>query len=268
MFVYCQECKIRFDFDRTGHAFDGEYFCSTNCVMEYLQPTKTKCAHCGETSRGNWRDNADQQICDACAADLLETENKDEGKVLMTKKPFCCDKCGDPITGTIHMIDGQDLCGECFRNPWERKLRSSKDAAETTGETKNRAEQLAEAHWGYIEQAIRTEYDGSEVEARGFIDLEFYLRRVGFHYRTAMVHGYKHGADECNVQIFKNQGKDGLKPCPFCGFNPEVNEDSGYGEVTFNVVCNARSGGCGASSGYDEDKVVAIAKWNRRKGGE
>ncbi len=41
---------------------------------------------------------------------------------------------------------------------------------------------LAEAHWGYIKNLlIQHNVNLDEIE------------RIGFHYQTAMIHGYKHG---------------------------------------------------------------------------
>lgn len=45
-----------------------------------------------------------------------------------------------------------------------------------------KAKQLAEAHWTYVRQVL---------ELEGFNDV--YTKVLGFHYTTAMIHGYKHG---------------------------------------------------------------------------
>ena len=50
---------------------------------------------------------------------------------------------------------------------------------------KSRAEELADAHWDYIEQVLET---------AGYVAEQ--LDEIGFHYRTAMVHGYKHGVED------------------------------------------------------------------------
>lgn len=48
------------------------------------------------------------------------------------------------------------------------------------------------------------------------------------------------------------------KPCPFCG-NTNLNV------CYFSVFCDARYGGCGASSGgLTNTEEDAIKKWNRR----
>ena len=49
-------------------------------------------------------------------------------------------------------------------------------------------EKLCEEHWKYVEEVIRTEYDDSDE-----YDIDSYCRRVGFHYKSAMKHGFKHG---------------------------------------------------------------------------
>ena len=78
-----------------------------------------------------------------------------------------------------------------------------------------------------------------------------------------------------------------LKPCPFCGSKEaveywchydvedcplhDVDEFENYDECEFApychkshtfVVCNAKKGGCGATSGYDDHD--AGMKWNKR----
>ena len=45
---------------------------------------------------------------------------------------------------------------------------------------------LAENHWGYVREVL---------EDAG-ADSDQLIERIGFHYRTAMVHGFKHGAEE------------------------------------------------------------------------
>lgn len=60
-----------------------------------------------------------------------------------------------------------------------------------------------------------------------------------------------------------------LKPCPFCGKEPEVIKiwvsdslhESGYSWI---VRCNYLKGGCGAQGGSRTKKEEAIEIWNRR----
>lgn len=68
-----------------------------------------------------------------------------------------------------------------------------------------------------------------------------------------------------------------LKPCPFCG-NTEIfvgsvaeieltdEYDPNYDlyNSQYQVVCDYKAGGCGASSGYMESKDAAREAWNRR----
>ena len=49
----------------------------------------------------------------------------------------------------------------------------------------NKGKQLAEAHWEYIEKLMK-----QHGEEQTTIDL------IGFHYKTAMIHGYKHGKED------------------------------------------------------------------------
>ncbi len=46
-----------------------------------------------------------------------------------------------------------------------------------------KAEQLAEAHWKYVREVI----ESSSIIKEEFVSL------IGFHYKSAMIHGYKHG---------------------------------------------------------------------------
>jgi len=54
------------------------------------------------------------------------------------------------------------------------------------------ATDLAASHWEYVESVIRADYGAFGLSG---IDLEAVLKIVGHHYRTAFVHGYKHGVD-------------------------------------------------------------------------
>ena len=49
----------------------------------------------------------------------------------------------------------------------------------------NKAEELAKAHWSYIEDLLRTHGEDEET-----------LFKIGFHYKTAFEHGYKHALEE------------------------------------------------------------------------
>jgi hypothetical protein len=62
------------------------------------------------------------------------------------------------------------------------------EASKTERSTRD-PEQLAEAHWAYVEQVIRLETPEGDFS-------EDYINAVGFHYKSAFVHGYKHGREE------------------------------------------------------------------------
>ncbi len=51
-------------------------------------------------------------------------------------------------------------------------------------------EQQALDHWEYVEGVILQENE--DVECMAFL-LSDYLKKIGHHFRTAFVHGYKHG---------------------------------------------------------------------------
>ncbi len=50
----------------------------------------------------------------------------------------------------------------------------------------DKANKLAEAHWGYIKETL---------DVHG-IDIDIIIM-IGYHYKTAMIHGYKHGMEDC-----------------------------------------------------------------------
>ena len=50
--------------------------------------------------------------------------------------------------------------------------------------------ELAEAHWKYI-KSLLFEHKIDDTE----------IKRIGFHYRTAMIHGYKHGYIDAKAEI-------------------------------------------------------------------
>jgi len=54
------------------------------------------------------------------------------------------------------------------------------------------SKELTEAHWKYIKEVLTN---------HGIFEAE--IERIGFHYQTAMIHGYKHGyADAMDEPLF------------------------------------------------------------------
>ena len=49
-------------------------------------------------------------------------------------------------------------------------------------------QELAEAHWKYIGGLLKNSGVGTQE-----------ILRVEFHYKTAMIHGYKHGVEDATV---------------------------------------------------------------------
>jgi hypothetical protein len=58
----------------------------------------------------------------------------------------------------------------------------------TTAES--HAETMANAHWSYVAHVLRTQDCYSE----RIIDM------IGFHYKAAFIHGYKHGVEDAQEQ--------------------------------------------------------------------
>ncbi len=49
------------------------------------------------------------------------------------------------------------------------------------------SKELAEAHWGYIKQLLKAHNEP-----------ELVIGLIGFHYKSAFIHGYKHAEEEYN----------------------------------------------------------------------
>jgi len=59
---------------------------------------------------------------------------------------------------------------------------------------------LADEHWDYVKAMLEVEMREDDfISSR-----ELYLEAAGFHYKTAMIHGYKHG-----YEAAKKEGADG-----------------------------------------------------------
>ena len=54
-----------------------------------------------------------------------------------------------------------------------------------------------------------------------------------------------------------------LKPCPFCG-NKNIKTFDDITNGLYQVICSVVANGCGAATGYHQDKKQAIEAWNRR----
>ncbi len=55
---------------------------------------------------------------------------------------------------------------------------------------RERADELADAHWGYIKEVLQA-HDVDEGE----------IQRIGFHWQSAFVHGYKHAQEDLFSKI-------------------------------------------------------------------
>ena len=58
------------------------------------------------------------------------------------------------------------------------------------------AEKLAEAHWSYIKELLLTH--GEHIDN---------VEKIGFHYKSAMIHGYKHGVADAWCPNFIEEEK-------------------------------------------------------------
>lgn len=54
-----------------------------------------------------------------------------------------------------------------------------------------------------------------------------------------------------------------LKPCPFCGSAARLNYfETGHGREIYQVICTNEV--CKAATPHEEEKLAAVAVWNRR----
>ena len=53
-------------------------------------------------------------------------------------------------------------------------------------------EESIQKHWEYVREAVR---DGRDEADTISMTVHEYLENVGYHYKTAMLHGYKHGVE-------------------------------------------------------------------------
>lgn len=62
-------------------------------------------------------------------------------------------------------------------------------------------EQLAEKHWEYVDGVIRAEwkimFGPNAIELNG---LDHHCAFVGHHFKTAFIHGYKHGREDAPMK--------------------------------------------------------------------
>jgi hypothetical protein len=80
-------------------------------------------------------------------------------------------------TGTFGGCDCDDKTVMCGRNDCINK---SKDPVKPT----TKSQKLADDHWAYIKDLL---------VIHGMTDIE--IKTIGFHYKTAFVHGWKHGVE-------------------------------------------------------------------------
>ena len=56
-------------------------------------------------------------------------------------------------------------------------------------------EESIQAHWKYVQEVIR---DGRDEDSYIHLTIQDYLTIIGYHYKTAMLHGNKHGIKEAS----------------------------------------------------------------------
>lgn len=88
-------------------------------------------------------------------------------------------------------------------------------------------EKLAAAHWAYVEQVIRNEWEHRDCQT---MDESDYCARVGMQYKSAFIHGFKHGQEYelKRPDWVEPEGKAWVEPvedkrCKNCAWQPEDN---------------------------------------------
>jgi hypothetical protein len=78
--------------------------------------------------------------------------------------------------------------GESVNEEQERQDHEAPPEYEQKKAQEGVSEKLAREHWDYLESLLQSELSGQD-------HLNEYVRRVGFHFRSAMIHGFKHGVE-------------------------------------------------------------------------
>ena len=63
-------------------------------------------------------------------------------------------------------------------------------------------EESTKKHWEYVKEAIR---DGRPWGGWINLKIEDYLVIIGYHYKTAMLHGYKHGVQSLSEKASEQE---------------------------------------------------------------
>jgi hypothetical protein len=120
------------------------------------------------------------------------------------KMPYKCEQCHD--TGW-YGDNGPGIKGNREYQPCEcqgttKDVRMENDNTAKKEMPETCPERLEDRHWGYLEQVLRNtlqaDYSTDETE---YDKVERFIESIGFHYRTAMVHGYKHGQADAQARI-------------------------------------------------------------------
>ena len=60
-----------------------------------------------------------------------------------------------------------------------------------------KAKKLADEHWAYVENVIRAEWEAfSTVLDCDPSNVDAHCKVIEMHYKSAMIHGYKHGKED------------------------------------------------------------------------
>jgi len=75
-------------------------------------------------------------------------------------------------------------------------------------ELQNNFDDKIGAHWKYIREVIR---DGRNEDGWIHMPIQCYLDIIGYHYKTAMEHGYKHGAEDSQSSTPTTKNTENVK---------------------------------------------------------
>jgi hypothetical protein len=147
------------------------------------KPTTKECTKCGEdkpfnefskSAMGKYGHRSICKVCDCAAC------NKRSLKKRMLKNAKAAVKAEQPIAPGSTVL----------KKLVDKARAANKGGTPAIGRTvepNGRAKILADEHWAYIRSLLVTHGDDGDPDE---------LAKIEFHYKSAMIHGYKHGVDD------------------------------------------------------------------------
>jgi hypothetical protein len=162
------------------------------------KPTSRKCTRCGEektlndfakSAMGKYGRRSICKPCDSAAS------NKYNLKKRMLKNAKAAVQTIAPGSTVLKKVMDKAKAAKAARiDDGVDKLAEGTElsrrglSVELAVDSNARAQALADEHWAYVRSLLAAHGDYS--------DPEHELSRIEFHYKSAMIHGYKHGVDD------------------------------------------------------------------------